>query len=164
MAETTVSGVIAAPAEKVWATVRDLTKLPEILPSIAKADVSDGDGEGAIRTCTTVDGGTFREKIERIDEEARIFEYTIFDEDSPFPMKNYRGVIDITDRGDGSTQFTWSGTYEAKEGVNLHEVMTMIDEIYHAGLETLQGKHPTEEERHLSDELIAEETKAESAE
>ena len=66
MPTVTVSSVIDAPIEKVWARIRDFNGLPSWHPRMVKSEIEDGraaDEIGCVRRFELVSGATLREKL-----------------------------------------------------------------------------------------------------
>ena len=66
MAEVYTSSVIGAPAERVWAAIRDFNGLPEWHPAIAESRIEGGapaDQVGCVRAFRLRDGGHIRERL-----------------------------------------------------------------------------------------------------
>lgn len=83
---------LAAPAEEVWALVREPAGIADWLPGV------DGvvmDGEDRIVTAM---GAEIREACE-VDDTLRRFQYTITD--GPLTFEVHRATIDVLEDGDG---------------------------------------------------------------
>ena len=66
MAKVTISSVIDAPVEKVWARIRDFNGLPSWHPRMVESHIEDGKDAGAIgcvRNFQLVSGARIREKL-----------------------------------------------------------------------------------------------------
>ena len=66
MAEVTVTSVIDAPVEKVWARIRDFNGLPSWHPRMVESHIEDGlasDKIGAVRNFTLASGAKIRERL-----------------------------------------------------------------------------------------------------
>lgn len=104
MAEYSHSEKIAAPADKVWATVRQFGDGSWMGVEM----MCDGEGEGAVRRIA-MGGGSIAERCERVDDEARVLGYTIVD--GAVPFTDYHSTMEVAEDGRGSL-LTWSATYE----------------------------------------------------
>ena len=88
MANVYRSAVIDAPADKVWALVRDFNGLPKWHPAIGKSEIEGGlpgDCVGCVRRFTLKkDGGLLREKLLTLSDSGRTLTYNILV--SPMPV------------------------------------------------------------------------------
>ncbi len=128
---------ILAPADVVWKTVRDFGAIDEYVPPITNADLS-GEGVGAERTLTLVDGGHVVERLGAHDDAARTLRYSMVD--GPLPVTNYEGTMSVEARGDSSCEVTWSSDFDVADASEA-EVISTFAELYAAGLEGLKKQH-----------------------
>ncbi len=129
---------INAPAEAVWQTISAIAGVDKWL-SMIKTCRLEGTGVGAKRVCTTVDGVTLYERIEAIDQENRVFEYSI--PEPPMPFKNLLGAMKvITGDNLNESQVDWSATFEVGEAQEA-EVVAMLETIYSEGIIGLEKMH-----------------------
>ncbi|MFI3184814.1 MAG: SRPBCC family protein [Methylococcaceae bacterium] len=149
---------INAPAEKVWAIIKDFGDLTW-LPAVKSTTVEGGNKKGAIRVLTLKDGGTITEELKKHDDAAMSYAYKITDmstaktithagveEKVPvLPVDNYAASIDLTDNG-GSTVVSWkAGYYRAymnnnpPEEMNEEAANTAVTAILQAGLKNLKA-------------------------
>ncbi len=129
MAEHTVTGTIAAPADEVWAQIRDFTGGSWIGLEME----TEGEGEGATRTMS-MGAGSLTELCERLDDDARVMGYTITVGEG-LPFRDYHSTMTVNDADEG-TEVVWSATYEP---VGDPEVARQtLDAIYGGGLKGLK--------------------------
>jgi hypothetical protein len=128
--ESSLKGSSAASADAVWAKIGDFCGIQKWHPAVEKCALS---ADGKMRTLSLKGGGTIVEKLEKRDEAARSYSYSIVE--SPLPVANYLSTISVAAQGAGST-ITWSGKYDAK-GASEADAKKTIDGIYQAGLDAL---------------------------
>ncbi|NBC27843.1 MAG: SRPBCC family protein [Bacteroidetes bacterium] len=136
MENVNVSGTIQAPANDVWNVVSDFGALDQFVEAIKECE-SDGTGVGAVRTLTLQDGAEVKEKLESLDDQNQKLTYSILS--SPLPVENYTGTIQIREKGDNKTEFSWSSTFKAKDNT-ADEMKETFEGLYNFGVEGLQ-KH-----------------------
>jgi carbon monoxide dehydrogenase subunit G len=106
---------IEAPADQVWQTIRnfqDLSWAPNVITNVESVGDKPGDEVGAIRVLN----GVFRETLQSLDDEDKIFTYSIDDGPSPVSkeeVKNYVGRVTVrqAEQGEG-TVVEWSSAWE----------------------------------------------------
>ncbi len=129
---------INAPAEAVWKTISAIGGVDKWLSMIKTCRV-EGSGAGAKRICTTADGATLHERIETIDQENRIFRYSI--PEPPMPIKNLLGTMKVIAINQGNeSQVEWSAMFEVEEA-NEAEMIAMLKGIYSEGISGLEKLH-----------------------
>src|SRR5687768_9668563 len=92
--------LIAAPAEKVWAAVRDLG---EIHTRFAREFVVDTRVEGTSRLVTFADGTVVREQIVDVDERRRRLAYAIVE----WQLTHHNASFQVFPDGPGRTRLVW---------------------------------------------------------
>ena len=100
----------------------------------------EGTGTGAIRTLKLADGGEVKEQLTDIDDDGFRLTYTILE--SPLPVENYTGTMQVRDMGDGQSEFTWSSTFEAEEG-SEETMKETLQSLYQLGVEGLKKRYET---------------------
>ena len=99
-----VNKILAVNVAKVWAAISNIDGLEQWFPIISSCSVS-GDGVGAIRTLNLTEGGIMKDRIEEIDHQAKRFRYLRIE--SPFPVKSYRGTVELGNIDDNTCQLSW---------------------------------------------------------
>ena len=97
MIKVSTSSVIDAPADVVWAQVRDFNGLPRWTPFVAESRIEEGqpaDRIGCVRNFRLRDGGVIRE---------RLLTYSILE--SPMGVENYVATLKLTPVTDGGRTF-----------------------------------------------------------
>lgn len=136
MQEVNISGTINTSANKVWELISDFGGLDNFVEAITEC-TADGEDVGAIRTITLQDGGEVKEKLESLDNNKRVLEYSILE--SPMPVKNYKGRMEVNRLNDTTSEFTWSSTFEAEGGTEKNMKKALAG-LYSVGVEGLKKK------------------------
>jgi len=130
MTTVTVSEDIKAKPSAVWAALSDFGGIKVGGP--VTSFETKGTGVGMVRTIG-MGGGKVVERLDRHDAKAMVFAYSITNEDCPLPVSGYSATVKITDKGDGSTNVNWSGTFKPK-GVPEADAMKVVEGIYRGGI------------------------------
>lgn len=129
MTKVTVSEDIKGSAAAVWAALGDFAGIKVGGPI---TDFST-EGEGVGMTRTIVMGGArIVERLDAHDPAKMYFAYSIINDDCPLPVNNYRANVQISDKGDGTTNVTWIGEFEPK-GDEAAAVQA-VEGIYRGGI------------------------------
>lgn len=148
---------INAPAEKVWAIIKDYGDL-SWLPAVKSVTVDKGNEKGSIRVLTLKDGGTITEELKKHDDKAMSYAYKITDmstaktithagveEKVPvLPVDNYAASIDLTANGDTTTVSWKAGYYRAymnnnpPEEMNEEAANSAVTALLKSGLQNLK--------------------------
>ena len=111
LADNGVVAVYETTPDKLWAMV-DFHQPSETIMSPIASSERDGDGVGATKiNSLTGDGGKIHLLLTHYDAKTMAFNYTI--QEGPLPIKNYVGIVRVTDAGDGKAQLSWQGKYAA---------------------------------------------------
>jgi hypothetical protein len=128
--ESSIKGSSTASADAVWAKIGDFCGIGKWHPAIEKCVLS---ADGKQRTLSLKGGGTVVEKLEKRDDAAHSYTYSIVD--GPLPVTNYVSTISVAAAGTGST-ITWSGKYDAK-GASDADAKKTMDGVYQGGIDQL---------------------------
>lgn len=133
------SVTIAAPADAVWAKVKDFNGLGTWHPAIVKSEIAEGSNNtvGAVRVLTLGGEPTpppIKEKLTALDDAGKTFSYEILE--GPLPVAGYASTLTVVAAGQGST-ITWSSTFKAA-GADDVTAQTTIEGVYTSGLENLK--------------------------
>jgi Polyketide cyclase / dehydrase and lipid transport len=128
--ESSIKGSSTASADAVWAKIGDFCGIGKWHPAIEKCVLS---ADGKERTLSLKGGGTFVEKLEKRDDAAHSYTYSIVS--GPLPVTNYMSTISVAAAGTGST-ITWSGKYDAK-GASDADAKKTMDGVYQGGVDQL---------------------------
>ncbi len=135
MAKVSMTTELKVPADEVWKLIGGFNALADWHPAIEKSE-TEGEGQGSVRTLSLVGGGTIVERLEQVDDNERLYSYSIVD--SPLPVSDYVSTIRVRDEGDGTaTLVEWSSEF-APAGVPESDAMKVIQGIYDAGFENLK--------------------------
>ncbi|UGT43368.1 SRPBCC family protein [Nocardia yamanashiensis] len=138
MAFAFASAVINAPAEEVWARLRDFGDL-SWHPAIASCEIVSDTGKsevGAVRRIMTAGGDLIVERLTAIDDDRRSFSY-VFEED-PFGVRSYHATLSFTPvTADGTTFAHWETRFDADADAEARLVNTFGRDIFQAGLQAL---------------------------
>lgn len=131
MAKVSMSTNLNVSADEVWKMIGGFNALPDWHPAIERSELTQ---EGQTRTLSLAGGGTIVEKLEKVDDGARTYSYSIID--SPLPVANYTATITVSGEGDNST-IEWSSEFNA-DGASEQDAMSVIQDIYQAGFDNLK--------------------------
>src|SRR5437868_7147938 len=115
MAKVTISSVIDAPLETVWARIRDFNGLPGWHPRMVESHIEDGldAGQiGCVRNFKLVSGATVREKLLEFSDKDHVIGYSIVE--TPQPITNHRATLQLRKVTDGDRTYAeWTATFDA---------------------------------------------------
>lgn len=133
MPKVSMQTELDVPAQQVWDLIGGFNALPDWHPAIEHSELENG---GKVRKLSLAGGGTIVEKLEQIDDNERVYTYSIID--SPLPVSDYTATIRVRRDADGnSTVVEWSSSFEAC-GAPENEAVKAIEDIYQAGFENLK--------------------------
>ena len=135
-----VSSVVDAPAESVWARIRDFNGLPQWHPGIADSRIENGepaDKVGCVRHFHTRDGGLIRERLLALSDYDYSCTYAILE--SPMGVENYTATLKLTPVTDGGRSFIeWSAEFDCDER-RERELSELIGHgVFQGGLDALK--------------------------
>lgn len=135
-----VSSVVEAPAEAVWARVRDFNGLPQWHPGIADSRIENGepsDKVGCVRHFHTRDGGLIRERLLALSDYDYSCTYAILE--SPMGVENYTATLKLTPVTDGARSFVeWSAEFDCDER-RERELSELIGQgVFQGGFDALK--------------------------
>jgi len=133
MPKVSMQTELDVPAQQVWDLIGGFNALPDWHPAIEHSELESG---GTVRKLSLADGGTIVEKLEEVNDNERVYTYSIID--SPLPVNNYTASIRVRQDGDGNTTIVeWSSSFEAS-GAPENEAVKVIEDIYQTGFENLK--------------------------
>jgi mxaD protein len=136
---------IAAPASKVWDTVKDFGALNAWHPAVATDEIVSGTDNtpSAVRLLTLKGGGTIKEKLLEYDDTGHRFRYTILE--GVLPVSHYMSTVVVTSLAEDKTLVTWSGRFKRKDlgdspadTENDKAATDAISGVYQSGLDNLK--------------------------
>jgi len=131
MTKVSMSTNLNVSADQVWKLIGGFNALPDWHPAVEKSELTE---EGQTRTLSLAGGGTIVEKLEKVDDDARTYSYSIVD--SPLPVANYTATIKVSGEGDNST-IEWSSEFDPA-GAPEQDAMKAIEGIFQAGFDNLK--------------------------
>lgn len=96
-----------------------------------------GTGSGAKRICKTFQGNVLKETILAIDSKAKIFQYSI-DEQDMLPTKDVIGTIHVTEVSSMQTNITWLANYKLIDESMENAVAVGLDQLYQGGIKGIE--------------------------
>ncbi len=134
---------IDAPADKVWALVRDFGALQNWHPAIARSPVDKGNDEGSVRQLELKNGGKLTETLEAYDAAKMRYSYRAKD-GGALPVTNYTSTLTVKAEGAGSV-VEWRGAFyrgypnnDPPPDQNDEAAVAAITGVYKAGLANLK--------------------------
>jgi polyketide cyclase/dehydrase/lipid transport protein len=141
MPKVFVSSVVDAPAEKVWAMIRQFNSAADWLPFVKSSPIEDGRDPtrvGCIRVITQTDGEVFREVLVALSDAERSYSYTFVG--SPVQVRNHLTTLRVLPITDGDRSYVeWSSRFE----INRQDETQLLDLMNHnflSGLRNLAKK------------------------
>jgi hypothetical protein len=136
-----VSSVVDAPADQVWALVRDFNALPKWTPFVADSRIEGGlapDTVGCIRSFRLKDGGTIREQLLALSDFDLECTYAILE--SPMDVANYVATLKLTPVTDGNRTFAeWWAEFDCAAEREQVLAQQIGQNVFQAGLDALKG-------------------------
>ena len=142
MVKVFVSSVINAPADKVWAVVRDFNDMPSWHPAIARSTIEGGrpsDAIGCIRSFYLTDGTHIREQLLMLSDFDFNFSYSIVE--AGLDLQNYVAAMKLTPVTDGNRTFAeWTAEFETEPGKETEMAGIVSTDVFQAGFDALKEK------------------------
>ena len=106
---------INAPADRVWATVKNFDSLDKWHPALESDKIVSGKNNevGAERLLTLKGGGTIKEKLLAFDAKKHSFKYSILE--GVLPVSDYTSTVTVKSMGKDKSTVTWSGSFKRKD-------------------------------------------------
>ena len=133
MTSVSVTQDLPVPAQMVWNTIGGFNALPDWHPAVEKSDLSE-DGGVTTRKLSLVGGASILERLEQIDDNERVYSYSILE--GPLPVANYTATIRVKATA-GGCSVEWSSEFEPS-GAPETDAAAAIRGIYEAGFENLK--------------------------
>lgn len=145
MAEVYTSSIINAPADRVWARIRDFNALPAWHPLIAESRIEGGapsDKVGCVRDFRLTDGGRIREKLLALSDYDFSCSYSILE--SPMGVENYVATLKLTPVTDGNRTFAeWSAEFDCAAEAEAQLVSDIGGNVFQGGFDALKSHFGT---------------------
>jgi len=134
---------IDAPADKVWAAIRDFDALERWHPAVASSAADHGNDEGSVRVVKLRGGGELTELLEGYDDSRMKYNYRARD-GGALPVTNYTSTISV--RADGAKSVVeWRGAFyrgfpnnDPPPELNDEAAVRAITGVYQSGLANLK--------------------------
>lgn len=141
MATSYASTVIDAPADEVWARVRDFNGLTDWLGGlVASSEIEDGkagDQVGGVRSFTLVNGVHLRERLQSFSDTDRAYTYSI--EKGPYDVDNYRATLRVTPVTDGNRAFVeWWADFDCDRDKQDYWCGFFAGQVFQGGFDALR--------------------------
>lgn len=142
MIEVYRSSVIPAPAERVWALVRDFNAMQEWNAAIRSSKIENGPADriGCRRVLTFDDGSTWIHELTHLSDVEMMIGYAIvgIPAATKIPMRDYRAVIRCEPVIDGDQCFVaWRATLETDQEQVVRE---RAQAVFQAGFDGLKRR------------------------
>lgn len=142
MAQVYTSSVIGAPADRVWAVIRDFNALPRWHPAIADSRIEGGapaDQIGCVRAFRLRDGGHIRERLLALSDYDLSCTYSILE--SPMGVDNYVATLKLTPITDGERTFAeWSAEFDCPVEREAELVAHIGTGVFQGGFDALKER------------------------
>lgn len=134
---------IDAPADKVWAIVKDYDALAKWHPAAEASPADKGNTEGSVRNVKLKGGGALVETLEKYDEAGKRYSYRLKD-GGALPVTNYTSTITVSADG-AKSSVEWRGAFyrgfpnnDPPPDQNDEAAVKAVTGVYKAGLENLK--------------------------
>ncbi len=134
--EFSISNTVNQPVDTVWNIVRNFGGIHQYVAAIAQSSAESNE-VGTLRTCVLQDGAELQEKLLELNDSSRTLVYTVIDP-SPLPMRDYVSTMQLKDNGDGTSELTWSGTYEPN-GAPVEAIEGLLGQVYSSAAPGLEA-------------------------
>lgn len=140
MTHVYVSSIIPAPANTVWALVRDFNALPQWTPFVAESRIEQNvpsDKVGCIRAFSLNDGGRIREQLLALSDYDMSCTYAILE--SPMGVENYIATLSLTPVTDGNVTFAeWQARFDCPADREAELMQQIGTHVFQAGFNALK--------------------------
>lgn len=133
---------IEAPADAVWAKVKNFNALKDWHPAVAESPSDKGNAEGSVRTLKLKGGGTLIETLESYDEAQKKYSYRAKD-GGALPVTNYTSTLSVVADG-GKSVVEWRGAFyrafpnnNPPPDQNDEAALKAVTDLYRSGLGNL---------------------------
>jgi hypothetical protein len=140
MVKVYTSSVIDAPADRVWATVRDFNAMPSWHPGIRDSRIEGNhpsDKIGCVRNFNLKDGGNIRERLLALSDYDYSCTYSILE--SPMGVSNYISTLKLAPITDGNRTFAeWSAEFDCAPDRTNALVQLVGQGVFQGGFDSLK--------------------------
>ena len=142
MVKVYISTVIDAPADRVWATVRDFNGLTAWTPFVAESRIELGqpaDKIGCVRNFRLKDGGVIREKLLTLSDYDYQCSYSMLE--SPLGVRDYIATLKLLPITDGDRTFAeWSAEFGCDPGRETELADLIGRGVFQSAFDTLKER------------------------
>ena len=135
---------IDAPADKVWAKIKDFGALKDWHPAVAESPADKGNAEGSVRSVKLKGGGALTETLEKYDDAQKKYSYRAKD-GGALPVTNYTSTIQVLPDGAAKSVVEWRGAFyrgypnnDPPPEQNDEAAVKAITGVYQSGLANLK--------------------------
>ena len=145
MLKVTKQVTINAPADDVWAKIKNFDSLDKWHPAVEKDQIVSGKNNevGAERMLSLKGGGTIKEKLLAFDDKRHSYRYSILE--GVLPVSDYTSTITVVPAGKDRSTVTWTGSFKRKDtsdkpaaDANDETATKTMGGVYQAGLDNLK--------------------------
>lgn len=122
MAQASSRIVIHVPAYAIWQVISDFGAAGQYLAGVIDCTV-EGEGVGAQRTLTNVDGSTIVERLETLDSAAQQLSYALLT-DTPFG--DCLTTMTVHDLGPSQAELSWWASFQPI-GIPMSEAVDLME-------------------------------------
>lgn len=142
--KVTETVTIAAPADVVWARIKNFDALKDWHPAVAESPADKGNEVGSVRTLKLKGGGQLIESLEGYNDAQKKYSYRAKD-GGALPVTNYTSTITVSGEGNQST-VEWRGAFyrgfpnnDPPPDQNDEAAVKAVTAVYQSGLANLKA-------------------------
>jgi polyketide cyclase/dehydrase/lipid transport protein len=144
MVKVYISSVIDAPADRVWAVIRDFNALPAWHPAIADSRIEGNqpsDKVGCIRNFNLKAGGNIREQLLALSDYDYVCTYAILA--SPMAVENYVATLKLSPITDGNRSYAeWTAEFDCAPEREKQLAQDIGQGVFQGGFDALKRRFP----------------------
>jgi hypothetical protein len=144
MVKVFTSSVIDAPADRVWAVIRDFNALPAWHPAIADSRIEGNqpsDKVGCIRNFNLKSGGNIREQLLALSDYDYVCTYAILV--SPMGVENYVATLKLMPITDGNRTYAeWTAEFDCAPEREKQLAQDIGHGVFQGGFDALKRRFP----------------------
>jgi len=145
MVKVFTSSVIDAPADRVWAVIRDFNALPAWHPAIADSRIEGNqpsDKVGCIRNFNLKSGGNIREQLLALSDYDYVCTYAILV--SPMGVENYVATLKLMPITDGNRTYAeWTAEFDCDPAREKQLAQDIGQGVFQGGFDALKRRFPS---------------------
>lgn len=141
MVKIVKSTILQAPAEAVWAVLRDFNGHDQWHPAVTDSAIERGQGSdrvGCVRRFHLADGSELREQLLTLSDIDMAFSYCLLD--TPVPLLNYVAHVRLAPVTDGDMTFwRWESRFDTPKGREAELERMVGEQIYQGGFDAVRA-------------------------